>query len=239
MKKNLLPIKFVIAFAAIALMFTACAAFRNGAPPTAVESKFFNVQTNYTPIISVQTNVIPVTLYQTNIVTQSVTNPVGVIEWHTNIVTIPVLSYQTNTMIVTNQEAHYSYTPNTTTTGVEGVIGAIPVYGTLASTALAGLAAIWGWFRSSKQGAAGATLAQGIETMREFVKQLPNGTVYDAALTQWLQQHQADTNTLNTVLGYLENTVSNSDAQIAAQQVRAAIAALNPSAVPPVQPAKA
>jgi hypothetical protein len=69
--------------------------------------------------------------------------------------------------------------------------------------------------------------------MREFVKQLPNGAVYDSALTQWLQQHQADTGTLTTVMNLLENTVSNPDATVAAQQIRAAIAALNPSALPP------
>lgn len=219
--------------AAICAGLTACSAFRNGAPPTAFERSLYDVHTNYVPTVTVQTNVIPVTTYQTNTVTVTVTNPVGVVEWHTNVAVVPVTQYQTNYASVTNQTPNYTYAPNSRLTGAEGAVSAIPVYGTLASTALAGLAAVWGWFRSSKNGAAGATLAQSIETMREFVRQLPNGNVYDTALTQWLQQHQADTGTLTTVMNILENSVSNPDATIAAQQIRAAIAALNPGALPP------
>ncbi len=221
---------------ALLIVLGGCSAFRNGSPPSAIERGVFDVRTNYTPVLAVQTNVVPVTVYQTNYATTTITNPVGVIEWRTNAIVVPVVSYQTNSVLVTNQVPQYSYAPNATATGVTNAVGSIPVYGTLASTAITGLLAIWGWVRSSKNGAAGATLAQSIETMREFVKQLPNGATYDAALTQWLQQHQADTGTLNTVLGLLETSVSNPDATVAAQQIRAVIAALNPSALPPAAP---
>lgn len=232
-RKLILTTGILILIAAVCALIAGCTAFRNGAPPTAFERSLYDVRTNYTPTVVVQTNVIPVTTYQTNTVTVNVTNPVGVVEWHTNIAVVPVTQYQTNIASVTNQTPNYYYAPNSRLTGAEGAVSAIPIYGTLASTALAGLAALWGWVRSSKNGAAGATLAQSIETMREFIKQLPNGAVYDSALVQWLQQHQADTGTLTTVLNIIDQSVKNPDAQIAAQQVRAAIAALNPAALPP------
>src|SRR5215813_3591523 len=75
------------------------------------------------------------------------------------------------------------------------VVGNLFGVGGLVGTAIGGLGSLWGWFRSSKWKGTGASLAQSIETMREFVKQLPNGAVYDDALTSWLMQHQQDTAT--------------------------------------------
>jgi glycerol-3-phosphate dehydrogenase len=110
------------------------------------------------------------------------------------------------------------------------------VYGGIAGTAISAVAALWAWMRSSKNKQVGVTLAQSVETIREFIKTLPNGSNYDSALTAWLQQHQVETGTVNDVLSVLENEVSNKDAVEAAQQLRATIAALNPSALPPKPP---
>jgi hypothetical protein len=126
-----------------------CAAFRNGAPPTALERAFYDTQTNYVPTLALRTNVTQVTTYQTNTVSVTVTNPVGVIEYHTNAVVVPVLAYLTNTVLVTNAVPNFTRSPNSNLKGAEEVISTIPIYGTLASTALAGIAAVWGWFRSS------------------------------------------------------------------------------------------
>jgi hypothetical protein len=182
-----------------------CAAWRNGAPPTKTESSFFNVQTNYAPVVITVTN------------TPVVGQP-------------PVVTQQTN------QEAHYTYTPGPGIGAVKDAAGLVPGYGGLAGTGIGVLAALWAWFRSSKAKNTGVDLAQSIETIREFVKQLPNGGIYDSALTTWLSQHQADTGTVANVLDILSNDVSNSDAKVAADQIRAAILALNPAALPPKPP---
>lgn len=183
-----------------------CAAFKTGAPPTKTEQVLFAVATNYVPVVT------------------TVTNPPAAPGLP------PVVVSQTNL------EPNYFYTPGHVLKDVETGVSAIPVYGSLASGALGILAGIWGWFRSSKNYNTGVSLAQSIETIREFVKQLPNGSTYDSALTTWLQAHQAETGTIAGVLQMLENDVSNPDAQIAAQQIRIAIQALNPSAIPPKQP---
>lgn len=150
---------------------------------------------------------------------------------------VPVVTVATNTLgqavTSTNFEPNYVYTPGHITKDVETGLNAIPVYGTLAGGALSLAAAFWGWIRSSKNYNVGVTLAQSIESIREFVKTLPNGANYDDALTSWLQQHQADTGTISSVLQMLENDVSNPDAQVAAQQIRQAITSLNASALPP------
>lgn len=227
----------LIAVLGVSLLIIGCSSFKNGSPPTAFEEKLFNVQTNYLPVVVAQTNIVPVYIYRTNVV--PVVTTIGVNQFVTNF--IPVAIAQTNfqpvTAYVTNQVPQYSYAPNSTTNSIEAAVSGIPVYGTLASTAIAGLAAVWGWFRSSKQGTAAATLAQGTETILEFIKQLPNGSAYNTALQNWLQSHQADTGALDTVMSILERSVSNPDAQIAAQQVRAEIAALNPALIPTASPA--
>lgn len=139
----------------------------------------------------------------------------------------PVVTYQTNL------EPRYVWAPGPAVKDVQTGLGLIPAYGGLAGTALGALATLWAWIRSSKAGATNVTLAQSIETMREFLQALPNGAVYDSALTTWLQKHQNDTGTVTQVLSLLQNDVSNPDAKAAAQQVIAAINALNPSALPP------
>lgn len=184
------------------LAIAGCTAWRNGSPPTKAEQALFTVQTNYVPVVS------------------TVTNP-------------PAAPGQAPTVsTTTNLEPNYVYTQGHVIKDVQTGVSAIPGYGALASGAIGILAGIWGWLRSAKNYNTGVSLAQSIETIREFVKQLPNGVTYDSALTTWLQAHQAETGTIQGVLQMLENDVSNPDAQVAAQQIRQAIQALNPTALP-------
>lgn len=217
------------------LSIIGCAAFKTGAPPTAVESKLFDVHTNFIPIVLPVTNYVQVTSFQTNVVPVFQTNAqqVAVVTYQTNVV--PVTVQTTNVSMVATQQANYTYTigkGGQDVTQVGGLVGNLFGVGGLVSTGLAGLLSIWGWVRSSKNYATGANLAQSIETIRSFVQQLPNGAVYDKALTDWLQNHQVQTGEINQVLTLLANEVNNDSAKMAAQQIMAAIAALNPSAVP-------
>lgn len=132
----------------------------------------------------------------------------------------------------TNFQPVYTYSPGPVIKDVQTGVGLIPGYGGLVGTGLGALAALWGWIRSSKNYNTGVTLAQSIEAIREVIKALPNGATIDNQLTQWLQQHQADTGTVQSVLTLLENDVSNPDAKAAAQQIISTIQSLSANAVP-------
>ena len=162
-------------------------------------------------LFSVQTNYVPIVTTVTNV---SPGQP-------------PVVT------TTTNFEPNYVYSPGHITKDVETGVSAIPGYGALASGAIGILAGIWGWLRSSKNGATAVTLAQEVESIRQFIQALPNGASYDNALVQFLQQHQAEEGTIAGVMTMLENDVSSPDAKVAAQQIIATIQALNPNALPP------
>jgi hypothetical protein len=230
-----ISLRWSITTVALLALVAGCSMFgRNPSPPSKLESSLYDVTTNYVPVVVMKTNVVPVTVYQTNQVQMTVTNVQGVLETRTNVLVIPVVTYQTNTVASTNLQAQYNYGTGSGLAGAQGVISAIPVYGPLASTALAGLAAVWGWLRSSKNRQTAANTAQVVETMRQFIKALPNGTTYDNALMQWVQAHQAEEGVLTNVLSIIESEVSNPDAQFAAQSVIATINGL--SATPTVAP---
>ena len=199
----------LLAASCLLLFITACAAFKNGSPPTKAEQQLFTVTTNYVPAVV------------------TVTNPP----------TAPGLPPTVSTQ--TNLVPTYNWAPGPVVKDVQTGVGIIPGYGGLAGTAIGALAALWAWFRGSKNYNTGATLAQSIEAIREVIKTLPNGAAIDSQLTTWLQQHQNDTGTTTQVLSMLENDVSNPDAKAAAAQIIAAINALNPSALPPGTSVKA
>jgi uncharacterized protein YukE len=205
-----------------------CSLFSNGAPPTKAEQAIYNVRTNYLEVVVPRTNFVPVTVL--------VTNTQGVTAYQTNIVPVVIQG--------TNEVPQYTYAPKPgTTTGVQVAGTAIntffPGIGGLVSTGLTALVGLWGYIRSSKNYNTGAALAQEVQTIRQFVQGLPNGATYDAAFTQFLQAHQADANVLNQVVNLINNEVSNSDAQVAAQQIQQTIAALSGGTVNPTTPAAA
>ncbi len=144
----------------------------------------------------------------------------------TNFVTLPLVV--TNTYSVTNQ----SMVPNQNSQAVAQTAGAItnliaPGIGGVVTGAIAMLASLWGKMRSSKNTSIG--LAQGIETIREFIKSLPNGTNYDNAITSWLQGHQVETGVANQVLDILANDVSNPEAAAAAREIASTISTPTPA----------
>jgi len=87
---------------------------------------------------------------------------------------------------------------------------------------------LWGWWRSNNKSKLAINSSQAIEAIREFIKTLPNGEVYDAVLTQWMQQHQADAGVLQQVITLLHSKVNNADAKQAAQDIIDALDALKP-----------
>lgn len=197
-------------------------------PPTALEQRWFNIVTN-PPVIEVRTNIIPVTVFQTNQVPVFLTNVTGVTEVKTNYVAVPVTVYQTNLATVTNVPESYVYTPGAGAKVIQetgGAVGNIFGVGGLVSTALGGLFSIWAFMRSRKNYVTAANIAQTVETVREFVKQLPNGSTYDNALVQWMQLNQANAGVMQQVVTLLQREVSNPEARVAAQQVLNTIDAL-------------
>jgi len=194
-------------------------------PPTPREQRLFDIQTNYTPVIQVQTNVITRTLYQTNEVV--VTNITGVIEYRTNL--LPILIYETNIIsrVVTNES--YVYTPGEGAKEIQAVgreIGNLFGLGDVVGFGLGALFSIWAFFRSKKAYTTAANIAQAVETMREFIRSLPNGAVYDNELVNWMQKHQAEAGVLSQVIALLQKEVSNPDAKAAAENVKKIIEGL-------------
>lgn len=208
-----------IAIGALLWLLAGCSVVgKNPSPPTKLESGLFDVKTNYVPVV------VAVTEYKTNVlqVTQIITNTAGVTltvtNWTTNTVSTPALQ--------TNLQAQYFYDQGAgaqTVKGVAGGIGALFGAGGLASTAASLLLGVWGWARSSKNYQTAANTAQVVETIRQFIKQLPNGSNYDAALVQFMTQHQADAGVLSNVVQLLANEVSNPDAKVAADSILATL----------------
>lgn len=229
---------FTLGLVALTFIFGLIAASLFGCaskPPTALEQRFFTITTN-APVLAITTNVVAVTLYRTNEVTVPVTNVQGVLEYKTNVVIVTSTVTQTNLAVITNTPATYNFAPGPGQQAVKdvgGTVGNLFGVGGLVTTAIGGLFSLWGLVRSKKSSETAIGLAQTIETMRSFVQQLPNGATYDGALVQWMQQHQAETGTINQVMQILANEVSNPDAQIAAEHIRSAITALGVTLPPP------
>ncbi len=204
-------------------------------PPTAWEQAHYDIRTNYVPVVQVKTNVFEVSqtntvvVYQTNKVTvPGVPEPIFQVVFKTN--EIVNIAYQTNTVTTTNQlEAGYVYTPGAGAKVIQetgGAVGNLFGVGGIVSTAIGALFSLWGYTRSRKSLLTAANMAQSIETIREFVKSLPNGQTYDNELVNWLTQHQAEGGVLNNVLELLKSQVSNVDAKDAAQHIQSILAAL-------------
>lgn len=197
-------------------------------PPTATERKFYDITTNLNLVVTWQTN----TLYRTNTVVETitVTNQIGQVVpiMVTNLFSVPVP--QIIPIYTTNQT--YNYTQNANAEAVKGVAGTIgniaaPGVGGPIASGIAGLAfALWAWVRGSKASATANNLAQTIEVARQLIQSLPNGKNLDNQLTTWMQQHQAEAGVLPQVLSILQKSVDNPAAKQVADQLTAALAAL-------------
>lgn len=193
-------------------------------PPTAAEQYVFNIQTNYVPVVVLKTNFIP---QQVDVVVP-LTNVVGQVVFQTNVTVVQVQQV----VQATNQQPVYTMTPSAGTTSTINAIGATtnlaaPGIGSLVGAGLTALVGLWGYLRSYKPAVnTNSALVQEIATIRQFVQALPNGDVYDAAVTKFLSDHQNDAGVATTVASLLESEISNGDALVAASQVIATIQAL-------------
>lgn len=188
--------KKIIAFIAIpvivASVWLGCAG-----TPTKLETKLFNITTNYLPVTNEVIAVSPDGTKVTNLVESA--KPV------------------------------YVYTKGSGETQITQVgtdVGNLFGVGGLAGTAIGMLFGAWRWIRGNKVAQTANELAQNIETIREFVKQLPNGATYDSVLTGWLTKNQAKAGVLNEVINILKQQISNPEAKAAADQVSETIAGL-------------
>lgn len=192
--------KSFIALTPVLLILGCSAVGRNPSPPTKLEQGIFNVQTNY--VTEVSTNVAPQVV-------------AGVTNWVTN--------------VVSQVMPQYTYTLGPGGQAIKdtgSAIGNLFGVGGLVSTGLAGLLGIWAKLRSSKNYDTAANTAQIVETLRQFIKGLPNGAAYDTALTQFMMQHQSEAGVLAQVTQILAAEVSNPDAKVAAAEIVATLRSL-------------
>jgi hypothetical protein len=203
------------------LAFAGCAT----KPPTKLEQSIFTITTNYIPRVEVVTNIVPVTVLQTNTVT--VTNIQGVTQFFTNVV--PVIVYQTNVASSMAQQEVYSMKPGPGAQQIKDTasqVGSIFGLGDLVGTGIGALLGLWGLLRSHKSTITAANIAQSVETIREFIKTLPNGTVIDNEFVNWMTTHQAEAGVLQNVINLISSRVSNADAQSAARIMQETIRGL-------------
>lgn len=195
--------------------------------PTRLETKLFDIQTNYVDAVILRTNVIWTT--NTFTVTKTVTNENNVVVpvFVTNAIPVPLYSVTT----ITQQVPTYVFSQGTNAQGVKDTAAAIgniampgvggPIAGGVAGLILAG----WQWFRNRKSTAAAASGVQAVEVARNLVKSLPNGATYDAAYVQWLQRHQVELGVLPQVLDLMKTTLDTNSTRQTTDQIKAAVAA--------------
>jgi hypothetical protein len=216
--KNMKTLR-LIPFILLCVLAAGCSMFgANPSAPTKFETVIFDTKTNFVEKVVLKTNVVNEVVVQTIYVT----NEVGVIVSKTNEVTIPKYDLIT----VTQEVAQYTLTPSTNTIADVKLIGEVvntfaPGIGTIFAGIALGVIGMFGKMRSTKK--TGMVLAQDIETLREFIKTLPDGAKYDAVIVEYLQTHQEETNTAKTVLQLLEKYVSNTQAKGAVQELKAAL----------------
>lgn len=179
----------ILPFGLLLVVFlTGCKFFgADAAPPSRTEAYLFDVITN----------LVPRQVWKTNEVEVKV--PVYVL--HTN--EFNQINQLTNTVIVkqfeleraTNWVEAYTWTPKTNTVQYAQTAGtlanfAVPGSGGAVAGILIGLAGAWAKLRSSKK--TNVALAQNVETALEFIKTVPGGDKYTAAIKQFMQKDQAD-----------------------------------------------
>jgi hypothetical protein len=217
----------LLAVLIIAAIATGCTMFcKNPSPPTQTEARAFDIQTNMVPQIVTRTN----TVTTTNVV--NVPSPTGVPILSTNFVTT------TNVVTQTNQVEQYVYNTrpevqNTVTQFGTAVAPFTAGWGSIVSGALVGLYGLWAHLRSTKKGDTALALTQEIEALRDFVLTLPQGTKIDAAVTQFMQQHQTESGVAQEVLKLIkDNTGDPTVVGVAAQLQNAINDLTNPPAAP-------
>lgn len=219
-----------------AVVLAGCSLLERGAPPSRVEQALFTTITNVVEVPVLKT----VTITETNRVTVIETNLVsGEVVTKINEVIVPKVVIVT----VTNLVEVYDHQVSDTTRGrVQGVGAIVDTFvpgigGMAAAGILAVLGGIAQW-RSSRRGRSQDALTQEVETILEFIKQLPNGAAHKEAITSWLQNHQVEAGVAEHIMALIENRVDNPEAKGAATEIRNLMAAVQKATVnmPPPTP---
>lgn len=180
-------------------------------PPTALDLKFFDVQTNW--VTQVITNVVTVnqtnTVFQTNTVTGAVTSA---LEVHP----------QQISLTITNPVPSYTFAPNANATALTATGGAIATpfgFGGIVTAVLGGIFGLWGHARSRSATNTSETLVQVIETARNIIRSSPNGDQLSSKFDQWMMNHQTDAGVIQNVAKLVDLAVDPDAAKGVAQQL--------------------
>lgn len=182
--------------------------------PNAFEQRHFETTTNYIDEIASKA----VEIKATNSIPQA------------DGTVVESITAETVTVFETNSIPVYTLAAKAESVEDAQVIGSIanlvaPGSGPLVGGLLAGMLGLWARLRSHKK--TGTVLAQNIQGIRAFIKSsVPEGTKYDAALTEWMSDKQTETGTVNAVLSILQRHVNNKDARAAALEMENLLKAL-------------
>jgi uncharacterized membrane protein len=219
-------IGIVLLMAALAAL-TGCKMFGNDpTPPSALEARYFNIDTQVVARVEAQVRTNTVTVTNTVVQTVTRTNELNQVVpvYVTNFVPVEVAHVVTN--YVERPVTNYSYTPNANAKEVSQVAGSLaniglPGTGGLVTAGLGLLVGLWGQWRSSKSNKVAGTLAQVIEVGRAVLATQPQGQAAAKEWTNWMMQHQAEQGVIESVIKLLPNAVNNNDATAVANQILA------------------
>lgn len=212
----------IITASILSILITGCALFgANPKGPSKFEQAIFQTVTNVVEreVVVLKTNTVSEVFFHWK------TNEVGIIVPHTN----EILIQKYELLTVTQKVEQYTMMPSTNTVANVGAAGAIantfaPGAGTIFGGILLGALSAWAKMRSAKNAA--PVLAQNIETIREFIKTLPDGAKYDKALTDWMASNQQEVGSADAILKILNSYVNNAEAKGTVAEIQAALAAL-------------
>jgi len=206
--------------AALAATLVACST-----APTALESKFFDIETNLVADVATAPHVVP--RYSTNISEMLVTNRTAdgeaLVVPMTN-ATVEV-TFVTNHTVASNVVVSYTYKPNTNAAQLQAVgsrtAGLFGPFGELVGVLIGAGFGLWGYLRSSKAAKVAGVLAQVIETGRMVLQATPQGQALDEEWKRWMIQHQAEQGVIQDVVKLLGNVVDEPSAKQAAERLLA------------------
>jgi hypothetical protein len=171
------------------LVLTGCLSNK---PPTALEQKYFNIETNLVEVA------VPTT---TNVIDGIPT----VVPGMTSVV-------ETYDYVAPSEAAE-------AVQGVGGVVGSFFGVGELVSGALGGLFGLWGLLRSKKSNKTAAALVQVIETGRQLLQNTPQGQRLDEKWVAWMVKHQAEQRVINEVVKLMGQAVDTESAKIVSAKI--------------------
>lgn len=233
---NLISIGLVTASIAI----VAGCALTDNQPPSKIERYLYDIKTNFTERVVTKTNFVdevrPMIVRVTNEVNQIITT--------TNYVTVPVPVPITETQ----QVAHYALgdVKPSTSAGIQagGSVAnmAYPGLGGVISGLAIGLLGAWRKVRNSRQETNDATdtggvLVNNVQAIREFVRTLPNGSQYDAAIKQFLMDNHQSEDVAVDVADLIATQLDSKTARDGVADIRAILQSIRPQPTAPTAPA--